>query len=81
MTRLQMQCYALPRGFLFTRDRAGCRTGYGTALFDTAERWLGQEACTAEYRTAPAESYRMMLEHLKRVLPDVAESSLARLLR
>ena len=64
MTRLQMRTYILPVRFAFARNKQGEKYGYGTASFDLAERWLGEERGTAAYHTAPAASYEKMLSHL-----------------
>lgn len=82
MTRLQMMTYVVPCDFLFPRDANGEKKySYGVTVYDTPERWLGAESVTAEYKTDPQESYRRIIEHLQKLLPEAAEKDIARMLR
>lgn len=82
MTRLQMMTYVVPCDFLFPYDAQGEKKySYGVTVYDVPERWLGEEAVTGEYRTAPQESFRCIQEHLRKVLPTAEEKDILKMIR
>ena len=53
--------------------------GWGWSLLTTPETLFGKEACHPE-RT-PQESYERILQHFRKILPDISEQSLGLLLK
>lgn len=81
MTNLQMQTYVLPCDFHFHRNKVGFKTGYGTAEFDIAERWLGDKPCKGAYGTQPEQSFEKIKEHMKRILPEINDADIIKLMK
>lgn len=78
LTRLQMATYVVTENFVYPRDKHGNSYGWGWSLLNTPEALYGKEACTCE-RT-PAESYQKIYEHLKRLLPQVTDKQIIKLI-
>ncbi|MCR4921539.1 MAG: hypothetical protein K5945_07545 [Bacteroidaceae bacterium] len=76
--RMQMACYIVTEDFVYPVDKHGREYGFGWSLLTTPERFLGREACLCD-RT-PEESFRRMVAHLSRLLPDASEAQIARLI-
>lgn len=81
ITRLQRQCYVLVSDFRYASDRHGNRYGWGIAEYSTPEKMYGAEFSDAVYRRTPEESYERVLGQFKRMLPDVGEAQIRRLLK
>ena len=67
VTRLQMGCHVVTQDFVYPRDRHGKEYGWGWALLTTPALVPGREACACP--RSPQESYDLMLNHLKNILP------------
>lgn len=80
ITRLQMQGYLCVADFVYQRDRQGKPYGWGIAQYTTPEHLFGGELPGSAYQTAPEESKRRILTHLKSLLPEVTEEELQRLI-
>ena len=81
ITRLQEQCYVLTSDFVYMTDKYGKRYGWGVAEYSTPEKFMGADFTENVYKREPEQSYRMILEHLKKVLPQASESEIKRLLK
>ncbi len=81
ITRLQMQTYVTVADFIYPLDRHGRPYGWGIAQYATPESQLGGEAVTASYNKTPEESRLSVLGQLKKVLPDVEEGEVWRLVK
>ena len=82
MTRLQMMTYVVPCDFIFPRDAHGEKKfSYGVTVYDVAERALGTDAVSGEYDTAPEESFELIMEHLRSLLPEADEKCIQKLIR
>ncbi len=82
MTRLQMMAYVVPVDFIFPRDEHGEKKySYGTTVFDLPERWLGEEVCTAEYKTKPQQSFEIMVAHLMKMIPGMDRKQIEKMLK
>ena len=79
ITRLQMACRIVTEDFVYPQDRHGHEYGWGWSLLTTPERLLGREACQCP-RT-PQESFERMLAHLKKLLPEVSEKQIVKLIK
>lgn len=80
LTRLQMQTFVLLADFQYSVSREGAPYGWGNAVLDTPERWLGETTLDAGGRT-PQQSFERMIAHLRGVLPEADENALRRELR
>lgn len=78
LTRLEMGCYIVTEDFIYPRDSHGHEYGWGWSLLTTPESLFGREACSP-YRT-PKESYDRLLEHFRKILPDLTEKTYNKLL-
>lgn len=81
ITRLQMQTYVNIADFVYNQDRFGRAYGWGIAKYSTPEEQFGYDFVTSAYKREPMESRQLILEHLKKVLPDVEEDEILRLLK
>ena len=79
ISRLQMGTYIVTEDFVYPVDKHGREYGFGWSLLTTPERLLGREACQCE-RT-PEESYDRIITHLSRLLPDVPEKQIIKLIK
>ncbi len=73
LTRLEMGCYVVTEDFIYPRDRHGREYGWGWSLLTTPESLFGREVCSSD-RT-PQESYDRLLEHFRKILPDMHEKT------
>lgn len=79
VTRLEMGGYIVTEDFVYPQDKHGRDYGWGWSLLSTPEMLFGKEACHPE-RT-PQESYERILQHFRKILPDISEQSLGLLLK
>ncbi len=80
MTRLEMGGYVVTADFEYMHDASGKRYGWGVAKYATVEQFFGEEFRKEMYAVRPSESYEMMFEHLRALLPSADEASIRRLL-
>jgi hypothetical protein len=80
MTRLQMLGYVVISNFEYELNRRGETFGWGLARYETPERRFGAAFTDAVYTREPAESRQLLLERLKRLLPDTEETGILKLL-
>lgn len=73
LTRLEMGCYIVTEDFIYPCDSHGREYGWGWSLLTTPESLFGREACSPD-RT-PQESYYRLLEHFRKILPDMPEKT------
>lgn len=78
LTRLQMGGYVVTEDFVYPRDKHGRSYGWGWSLLTTPERLLGRENC--HINRSLEESYERIKRHLRKILPDVSERQISRLL-
>lgn len=81
MNRLQKQCYVVISDFVYQHDRYGRPYGWGVAEYSTPEKWMGEAFTQTVYAQTPEESYRIVMEHLRRLLPETDERSIRRFLK
>jgi len=80
INRLQAQCYVLIRDFKYKKDKDGKQYGWGVAEYSTPEKLWGKEFGETVYRRSPEESYGRVLAHLQKILPDVDEAFIKKIL-
>lgn len=73
LTRLQMQTFVIDRDFVYDTDRNGRPYGWGNALLDTPERFLGAETVNSGDIYSPAESRERIVRWLHGWMPDAPE--------
>lgn len=78
LTRLEMNCHIVTEDFVYPHDRHGRQYGWGWSLLTTPEALFGREAC--QPACTPEESYRRLAEHFRKMLPDVPDTTVSRLL-
>ncbi len=81
ITKLQGMCYVLNNDFVYETDRHGQTYGWGVAEYTTPEVFFGKTFAKKAYGKEPAESYRKILKHLKKILPYAEEEQIVRLLK
>lgn len=79
ITHLQMDCRIVTEDFVYPQDKHGKEYGWGWSLLTTPELLYGREACQCS-RT-PEESYTLLFQHLRQLLPEATDQQIARLLR
>lgn len=79
ISRLQMAGYIVTEDFVYPHDRHGRRYGWGWSLLTTPEALFGREACQPP-RT-PAQSGARIMAQLRKILPDVEETVLRRIMK
>ena len=80
ITRLQMQGYVTVADFEYSADKYGNTYGWGTAKYSTFEELYGYDFVRSAYKRKPGESFGILIDQLKIILPDVSEKALARFL-
>ena len=78
VTRLQMGCHIVTEDFVYPHDRHGREYGWGWALLTTPETLMSADA-NHTYHSAE-ESYRLMAEHLKKILPHATDRQIQKLI-
>lgn len=81
ITRLQMQTYVLIPDFQYSLTKEGVPYGWGNAVLELSDRWLGEEWLALPERRTPEESFERMIAHLRMVLPFADEGALRRELK
>ena len=79
ISRLQMGTYIVTEDFVYPVDKHGHEYGFGWSLLTTPELLIGREGCLCD-RT-PEDSFQHMKEHLTRLLPNIKEKQVLRLLK
>jgi hypothetical protein len=78
VTRLQSACRVVTEDFVYPHDKHGRPYGWGWSLLTTPEQLYGHEACLCQ--RSPDESYRRILDHLVRLLPQATPKQLAKII-
>ena len=80
LTRLQMQTFVLTDGIEHMTDKFGQSYGWGVCRYATPEQRYGADCFADVYELPPEESRQILLAHLQKLLPDVDDDDLSRLL-
>lgn len=80
ITRLQAQCYVLISNFEYKKDKHGKQYGWGVAEYSTPEKFMKEDFTGQVYQKSPEESYQRVLAHLQKLLPDVDETAIRKIL-
>ena len=78
VTRLQMGCYIVTQDFVYPTDKHGREYGWGWSLLTTPEALLGRESCTSPH--TPQESYNLLVNHFRKILPEATDKQIQKLL-
>ena len=81
LTRLQMQTWVVTADFVYSRDAHGVPYGWGNAVIDLAERWLGDETLSVPDGRTPEESFERVVGRILRAMPNADEKAVRRELR
>ena len=79
--RLQEQCYVLISDFVYMKDKYGQSYGWGVAQYSTPEVFMGNVFTDNVYKREPSQSYMIIYEHLRKILPDADEAQIKRILK
>jgi len=79
VTRMQMACLIVTEDFVYPVDKHQREYGWGWSLLTTPEQLIGREEC--QCHRSPEESYRLILEHLRCLLPHATEEQLERMVK
>ena len=77
LTRLQMQTYIVMADFQYSLTKDGRPYGWGNAVVELADRWLGPVALNRK----PQESFERLIAHFMGAMPGVDEAALRKELR
>lgn len=77
MTRLQMQTYVITADFQYSMTKDGKPYGWGNAVLELPERWLGN----LSLKRKPLESFERMVRHLITIMPEADETALRKELK
>ncbi|MBP5277306.1 MAG: hypothetical protein J6Z18_02285 [Prevotella sp.] len=78
VTRLQAGCYIVTEDFVYPTDKHGREYGWGWSLLTTPEELYGIETCRTEH--TPKESFNLIYDHLKTILPQATEKQLLKMI-
>lgn len=81
INRLQAQGYVIISDFRYMLDKNGNEYGWGVAEYSTPEHFMGSSFTDNVYKCTPQESYEMLFEHLRDILPGADEEKIKRFLK
>ena len=81
ITRLQEQCYVITSNFIYMTDKHGQHYGGGVAEYSTPEKFMGAAFTDKVYQREPEESYQLIFEHLRKVLPHASDEQIKKILK
>lgn len=79
--RLQEQCYVITSNFAYMTDKNGQPYGWGVAEYSTPEKFMGAAFTDKVYQREPEESYQLILDHLKKILPQASMEQIKKILK
>ena len=81
INRLQAQGYVIISDFRYMIDRDGNEYGWGVAEYSTPEHFMGESFRANVYNCKPDESYEILFEHLRDILPGADEAAIRKFLK
>ena len=81
ISRLQKQCYVVISDFCYEKDRFGNAYGWGVAEYSTPEKLMGKKFTDSVYKRTPEESYKRLVGHFAKILPNADISDIERILK
>lgn len=81
MTYLQMHGYVVISDFEYMKTKAGIPYGWGVTRYQTPEYRFGKSFMDNVYLRDPFESYSILFDYLKSLLPDISENEINYLLK
>ena len=81
ITRLQKQCYVITSDFRYATDKFGNEYGWGIAEYSTPEKFFGKKFSDKVYKRTPEQSYDRVFKHFKKILPDVEDEWIEKILK
>lgn len=78
VTRLQAGCFIVTEDFVYPTDKHGREYGWGWSLLTTPEELYSVDVCCTEH--TPKESFDLIYDHLKTILPQATERQLLKLI-
>lgn len=81
IVRLQEQCYVVISNFVYMTDKYGQPYGWGVGEYSTPEQFMGKDFTDKIYQREPHESYELLYEHLRKILPDATAGQIKKILK
>ena len=81
INRLQAQGYVIISDFRYMIDKDGREYGWGVAEYSTPEHFMGDSFRQNVYQCTPKESYEILFEHLRDILPGADEAAIRKFLK
>ena len=81
LARLQMQTYIVTSDFQYSVTKEGVPYGWGNAVIDLADTWLGADFWSIRNERTPEDSFERLIGHLRAVMPGVDEALLRKELK
>lgn len=63
------------------KDKYGQSYGWGVAQYSTPEDFMGNVFTDNVYKREPSQSYMIIYEHLRKILPDADEAQIKKILK
>ena len=67
--------------FIYMTDKHGQHYGWGVAEYSTPEKFMGAAFTDKVYQREPEESYQLILDHLKKILPQASMEQIKKILK
>ena len=81
ITNLQMQTYAVIRGFECKRNSFGHEYGWASAVYSTAEALFGEQHVDSAHALSAQEAEHMIFTKVASLFPDASEKQINKLIR
>ena len=80
ITQLQMETYLVISDFKRRKNKKGQEYGMAVSVMLPPEKLWGYDRITSAYKEKPSESWRRILDHVKKLYPDADEKDIVRLI-
>ncbi len=80
ITQLQMETYLVISDFKRRKNKKGQEYGMAVSVMLPPEKLWGYDRITSAYNEKPSESWRRILDHVKKLYPDADEKDIVRLI-
>ena len=67
--------------FAYMTDKNGQPYGWGVAEYSPPEKFMGAAFTDKVYQREPEESYQLILDHLKKILPQASMEQIKKILK
>lgn len=78
VTQLEMKTYIVTENFVYPRDKHNKEYGWGWSLLTTPEELYGSQITHSDH--TPEESFQLLFDHFRQLLPDAADTQIRKLI-